>query len=95
MSLVREVEMLSHAYARKGGKDNRRQQRARMIAFATHAEAMGARSMAQVGKAHVIGYWKAHRELTPSTAYNHWLALCVLWKLANKAGTPPEPKQSS
>ena len=95
MRLLKEVEALSHAYVRKGGKDNRRQQRARMLAFAEHAAASGAHSLGQLGKAHVIAYWKSHRELAPTTAYSHWLAIKALWRLAGKAGEPPRPRPPS
>ena len=92
MRLLKEVEALSHAYVRKGGKDNRRQQRARMLAFAEHAAASGAHSLGQLGKAHVIDYWKSHREFAASTAYSHWLAIRDLWQLAGKVGEPPRPR---
>lgn len=89
MSLVQQVELMTNDYVRKGGKDNRRQQRSTMMAFAAHAEASGARRMAQVGHSHVIRYWKAHRGLSEATKYSHWRALCILWKLAKKPGGPP------
>lgn len=93
MSLVKDVELKTHEYARKGGKDNRRQQRARMIAFAAHAQALGAREMGQVGATHVIRYWKSNRDLSDTTLYNHWLAVCELWKLSGKSDQPPRPRK--
>ena len=93
MSLVQEVVLLTHSYARKGGKDNRRQQRSRMVAFVEFISARGVKSFGQVGRAHVIEYWKARRKLSPATAYNHWLALRELWRLAGRAGDPPKPRQ--
>lgn len=92
MKLVHEVEHLTRSYASKGGKDNRAQQQARMLAFAAHAAGQGAHSMAQVGAAHVVRYWKAHRDLADATAYNHWRALCALWRLAGKPSEPPRPR---
>lgn len=92
MQLLREVEVVARAYVRKGGKDNRRQQRARMLAFAEHAAASGVNSLGQLGKAHVIAYWKSHRELATATAYSHWLAIRQLWKLGGKSGEPPKPR---
>lgn len=93
MSLLKDVERLTENYVRKGGKDNRRQQRSRMLAFAVHASTLGAREMGQVGAIHVIRYWKAHRGLSDATLYNHWLAICELWRLCGKAGEPPQPKK--
>jgi hypothetical protein len=94
MKLTHEVEFLTRGYGRTGCKDNRRQQRARMLAFAEHCAAMGAHSLDQVGQNHVIRYWKAHRALAPATAYSHWLAIRELWRLANKSGEPPKPRAS-
>ena len=94
MTLCRQVEQLAHAYTRKGGKDNRRQQAARMMAFAAHAEALGAHEMGQVGGKHVVSYWRALRAsggLADATLYSHWLAIRELWRLAGKLGEPPRP----
>ncbi len=33
--IIKEITNKTHAYARKGGKDNRAQQRSYMLAFAT------------------------------------------------------------
>ncbi len=89
--LIQQVELLTNEYVRKGGKDNRMQQRSRMLAFAAHASTLGAREMGQVGATHVIRYWKAHRHLADSTLKQHWHALQVLWALSGKAGDPPPP----
>lgn len=91
MNLVNTVRELTHDYVRKGGKANRKQQRDRMLAFARHAQALGACEMGQVGARHVIRYWKDHRALSDATLLNHWYALCVLWKLSGKDGEPPKP----
>ena len=91
MKLSQQVQELTMAYVRKGGKDNRRQQAARMLAFAAHCEALGAREMGQVGATHVIRYWKASEGLSGTTRYSHWLAIRELWKLAGKPNEPPRP----
>ena len=94
MKLRRQVEQLAHAYKSKGGKDNRRQQTARMMAFATHAEGLGAFEIGKVGGRHVVSYWRALRAsggLADSTLYSHWLAIRELWQLAGKVGEPPKP----
>lgn len=98
MKLQQQVQELTRGYARKGGKDNRRQQIARMTAFANHCEALGAGDMGQVGGRHVVGYWKSLRAsggLADSTLYNHWLAIRELWQLAGKPGEPPRPLYQS
>ena len=45
MKLVFEVQKLTQGYSRTGGKDNRKQQRARMLGFAEHAARSGATSL--------------------------------------------------
>ena len=94
MRLQQQVQGLARGYVSKGGKDNRRQQFARMMAFASHAEALGAHEIAQVGGRHVVDYWRALRAsggLADSTLYSHWLAIRELWGLAGKPGEPPRP----
>lgn len=91
MKLIHQVEALTRPYAAKGGKDNRRQQRARMMAFATHCAAHGAAEMGQVGARHVVSYWKASIALSGPTRYSHWLAIRELWRLSGKVGDPPRP----
>ena len=94
MKLQQQVQELTRGYARKGGKDNRHQQIARMTAFASHCESLGAVQMDQVGGKHVVRYWKALRAsggLADSTLYSHWLAIRELWRLAGKPGEPPKP----
>ncbi len=89
--LVFQVQALAQGYVRKGGKTNRRQQAARMVAFARFCELQGATEISGVGARHAIRYWRRHRDLSPATLYNHHRALCVLWELAGKAGKPPAP----
>lgn len=90
--LIAQVEKLTHAYVSKGGKDNRKQQRSRMLEFAEHAAGLDAHSMGQVGGKHVIRYWKTRTALSETTRYHHWLALCELWRLCGKTDTPPRPR---
>lgn len=89
--IVIEVQQLTHGYVKKGGKDNRRQQRSRMIAFAEFCANLGVNSLGQIGKKHVVEYWENHRNLAESTAYSHWLAIRSLWELSGKVGIPPKP----
>ena len=89
--LTEEVKKLTSGFVRKGGKRNRQQQAARMMAFAQHCEALGAVSMGRVGSNHVLSYYRATASLSASTRYNHYRALVALWQLAGKAGLPPEP----
>lgn len=91
--LVTEVRNLSNGYVRKGGKINRRQQRQRMLAFASFCENEGALYLDQVGGRHVVRYWKSEPmlELSDNTRMAHYRALVKLWELAEKNGGPPLP----
>ncbi|MGC8553623.1 MAG: hypothetical protein ACP5O7_12285 [Phycisphaerae bacterium] len=89
--VVTEVEKLTVGYVRRGGKDNRQQQRKRMLAFAAFCATLGARNLAEVGHRHVKLYWRSIALLSPRTRYAHWLALRDLWALAGKTGSPMPP----
>lgn len=91
MKILKEAEFLTRGYVRKGGKTNRRQQRARILAFAQFCGQQGLNSLGQIGRAQVIAYWRTNRHLSDATLYNHWRALVTLWGLAGKSGEPPKP----
>ena len=93
MSLMRQVEQATHAWAAKGHKANRARQRRMMMAFAGHAEALGAREKGQVGGGTVIAYFKALRAANRAyaTQMDHWRAIRELWRLWGKPGEPPRP----
>ena len=94
MKLQQQVRNLAHAYVRKGGKKNRKQQVARMLALAEHCEGKGATEIGQIGGKHVISYWRSLRSkggLADATLYSHWLAIRELWQLADKVDEPPRP----
>lgn len=93
--IVKEVTNKTHAYARKGGKDNRAQQRSYMLMFAKSCRGLGATSMKQVGRKHVIQYWKNRRELSDRTLMNHWYALSELWSICEMPNQPPLPRLKS
>jgi hypothetical protein len=70
-TLAKSAEKYFRDYVRGGGKDNRKKQVARMIEFLDWAESANeVRSLHGLGKNHVIGFWKSHRELSEATAYN-------------------------
>lgn len=95
MSLIRQVEQATHAWAAKGHKANRARQRRMMYRFASHAEALGAREKGQVGGRTVISFWKALRAekgLSWATQMDYWRAIRELWVLWGKPGEPPRPR---
>lgn len=91
--LLLEIHRLTNGYSRKGGKDNRAQQRKRMLAFGEFCIANGAHSMGQVGGKHVIRYYRSEpiSVLSDRTREAHYYAIKQLWKLAEKKGCPPKP----
>lgn len=90
--LIDEVNQLTCGWITKGGKTGRREQARIMLAFASDIENSGPTSMKQVGRAHVIQYWKANRDLSDATLMSRWYALRQLWLIAGKAGEPPKPR---
>ena len=95
MTLIQQVEQATHAWAAKGNKAGRSRQRRMMMAFAGHAEALGARERGQVGGRTVISYFKALRAANRAyaTQMDHWRAIRVLWQLWGKPGEPPGPRE--
>lgn len=63
-----------------------------MIEFLDWAESVdNVRALHGLGKNHVIGFWKSHRELSEATAYKYWLAISKLWEWLGKHEAPPKP----
>lgn len=93
LTLQQQVEQDTHAWAAKGHKANRARQRRMMLAFAAHAQALGARDRGQVGDRTVTSYWKALRAAgrAHATQMDHWRALRELWEIWGKPGEPPRP----
>lgn len=91
--LIEAVHQRTRAYRKKGGKRNRRQQHARLIQFAQFCASEGLTSPQQIGARQVVRYWRSERmmQLADTTLANHYYALVILWKLCDKAGTPPKP----
>ena len=91
-TLAKSAEKYFRDYVRGGGKDNRKKQVARMIEFLDWAESVdNVRALHGLGKNHVIGFWKSHRELSDATAYKYWLAISKLWEWLGKHEAPPKP----
>lgn len=89
--LVREALPVLHDYARKGGKRSRKDQVKRALRFASFAEGLGARAWEQVGKRHVVRFYRhlEAQDLSPSTIYRYELAIRVLWQQLGLKGEPP------
>lgn len=90
--LAKSAERYFHNYVRGGNKDNRKKQVTRISHFLDWAEETHkVRSLHGLGKRHVIGFWKANRNLSESTRYKYWLGLCKLWAWLGKHEEPPKP----
>ena len=89
-TLAEQVRRRAHVYVAHGGKTNRRQQVDRLVIMVSWMQAeFRLTGIEQIGKRQVIAYWKAHRDMAPSTAYACWLALRVLWGWLRRAVEPP------
>lgn len=81
-----------HNYVRQGGKENRKKQVSLIINFFEYTDSVKRiASPHQIGKNHVIAFWKSHRHLSDKAANDYWLGLCKLWEWLNKHGKPPKP----
>lgn len=89
-TLKDEVFLLTRNYVRSGGKDNRRQQLKRILAFTMFCRDNGAVRLAQIGQKHVMSYYRHNKHLSYATLYNHSLAIEILFNLAGKK-KPPRP----
>ena len=91
-TLAEQINKYAHQYKRHGGKRNRQQQVMRIIKFLDWIEAQGqVNSLNQLGKRHVILYWKHTRDLSKQTRYGYWLAISILWNWIDKPDKPPVP----
>lgn len=93
--LHEQVWQDTHSWASKGNKKNRAKKRRMMFNFAAHAEFSGARNSGQVGRITVIKFWKHQRiekKLSWATQMNYWQAIRDLWRLWEKSGEPPRPR---
>lgn len=95
-TLADQVRRRAHVYVRHGGKANRRQQVERLVAVVEWIEARERLTgLDQIGKRHIVDFWKNHRDLAERTAYGYWLALRELWTWLDRPGEPPRPRSSS
>ena len=79
-------------FDRQGGKANRRQQLVRACTVMDWVQRnCQVAHLGQLGGRQVVQFWKAHQGLADATRYGYWLALCQLWRFADKAGEPPRP----
>jgi hypothetical protein len=91
-TLAKQAEKFFMEYLRGGGKQNRKKQVVRIIEFLDWIESTEkVKSLHGIGKNHVIGFWKSHRDLSDATAYKYWLGLCKLWEWLGKHEEPPKP----
>lgn len=88
--LKNEVLLLTRNYVRSGGKDNRRQQLQRILAFTSFCRNSGVVRVAQIGQKHVMSYYRHNKHLSHTTLYNHFLAISKLFDMASKK-QPPRP----
>lgn len=92
-TLAKQIRDRAHKYVAHGGKKNRRQQVERLVIFVGWVQAeFRLTGIDQIGKRQAIAFWKAHREMAPSTANGYWLALRILWGWLGRAELPPEPR---
>jgi len=92
-TLAEQLKQYSYDYVRHGGKTNRKQQLSRILFFLKwiNQQKIKVTKLDQLGKKHIISFWKNHRYMSDATAYGYWLAFCLLWEWLNKPELPPKP----
>lgn len=92
LTLAKSAQHYFSDHVRGGGKESRKKEVQRIIEFLDWAESTEkVISLHGLGQKHVIGFWKAHRELSEKTAYKYWLGLSKLWEWIGKHSAPPKP----
>lgn len=92
MRFYDEVYKKVRFYAKKGGKKNRHMQSNRMLAFAEFCENLGVQNSKEVGKRHVLRYYRTLSELSDSTKLQHYYAIRTLFELLEKDSRIPHFK---
>jgi hypothetical protein len=91
-----ELRKHTHDYVRRGGKQNRKKQVSLIINFLEFTASQDKfTSIHELGRRHVINFWKSHRDLPEKTAYDYWLGICKLWEWIGKKEKPPKPNTFS
>lgn len=93
MRFYNEVQKKVRFYAKKGGKKNRHMQSNRMLAFAEFCEQEGVQNAQEVGKRHVLRYYRTLSELSDSTKLQHYYAIRTLFELLEKDSRIPHFKK--
>jgi hypothetical protein len=84
--LSRELNHKLHLYKSKGGKISRKRNVERIREFIRWCKC----APHQTGKNHVHNFFE-EKNFSASTARDYWYAIKVLWKIMDRAGTPPKP----
>lgn len=94
LTLAKKAERYFRDYVRGGGKENRKKQVSRIIEFLDWIESNEkVISLHELGKRHVIEFWKSHRYFSEETAYKYWLGIAKLWQWLDKHEEPPAPRK--
>lgn len=88
-TMEQDLAILMSGYLRTGSKANHQRQHKRMKEFVDYCETVGVRSLGQIGRSHVIKFWKSHRQLEDKTLQDYWYAFRILWKAIGQPGEPP------
>lgn len=95
LTLAKKAERYFRDYVRGGGKENRKKQVSRIIEFLDWVESnQKVISLHELGKRHVIAFWRSHRDFSEETAYKYWLGIAKLWQWLNKHEEPPVPRKA-
>lgn len=87
-----ELKQALHLYQRTGGKKNRKNQAEKMLSFCRDIQRHDPKlkSIGQIGRKHVSGFWYRKDRLAPSTKLAYYYGICYLWcKIIKRSSVPP------
>ncbi|NOI07372.1 hypothetical protein [Vibrio alginolyticus] len=86
-----ELKQALHLYQRTGGKKNRKNQAEKMLSFCRDIQRHDPKlkSIGQIGRKHVSGFWRRKACLASSTKLAYLYAIDYIWKIILKRHSSP------
>lgn len=88
-----QIRQLAHSYLRHGGKQNRKKRVDRLCnACKWIAKTFRITDIRQIGRRQVWEFYAASSTLKEKTLLEYFYSFELLWRLLQRAGEPPRPK---
>ena len=94
---MKQLQHLMNEYRRSGAKNYRRKQYERLVFMLNdiiqHEQIRG-NELQQLGRKHVIGFWRRHDDWSQQTRKEYWQVLNVFYQRLGRF-EPPKPKSKN